>query len=308
MSRLDPARPDQHGSVERLLRSSCMLLSLLFVMRVLASLPPLRAGAASVALRLCDALVAQAPVAVLVVCLLGLLLLHAPEASANRRLARRLRNAALPVAIGYLLLIPLFGTSRWWHSGLEATARREGLLVSQQQLQQARHQVLLARSDAELQATLRALPAGLPPLARLGPDLPRRRAALLGVLKQVHDMLSLRLQSLEQQRQLRDGRDAVLFALACLGLAGLFYRSSQLDLPSAQRPRPRCHGRLPSRWGSRQPHAPGDALTQRLWQCGAGDPAETAEHPGSPPTAPPTQPTSEHEPAQAAEPRAEQPR
>jgi hypothetical protein len=227
--------------VARLLRAASVVLALLFILRVLLSLGPLRSGPVAVALRFCDALVGEAPVVVVVVCLIGLSLLIDEENHTSRRLARGLHAAAIPVAIGYLLLIPLYGAAQWWHTGAEASAMRQGLQSSLQDLRTARQAVLRASSSRDLEAILATLPAGSPPLSRFGPDLPQRRGALVRFFDQVNGILTQRLEGIEKQRLTTFLRDAGLFSLACLGLAALFYRSSQLDLSRQQR---RLHLRL----------------------------------------------------------------
>lgn len=233
-ARFVPVSP-LYGPVARLLRAASVVLSLLFVLRVLLSLGPLRSGPVAVALRLCDALVGQAPFAVVVVCLIGLSLLIDEEGRSSRRLARGLHAAAIPVAIGYLLLIPLYGTAQWWRTRAEATTMRQELQSSLQQLRTARQSVLRASSSRDLEAILAALPAGSPPLSRFGPDLPQRRSALVRFFDQVNGILTQRLEGIEKRLLTTFLRDAGLFSLACLGLAALFYRSSQLDL--SRRPR-----------------------------------------------------------------------
>jgi hypothetical protein len=218
------------GAVARLLRAASLVLALLFVLRVLLSLGPLRSGPVAVALRFCDALVAQSPFAVMVVCLLGVALLIDEDCPSNRRLTRAVHAAAIPVAVGYLLLIPLYGTAHWWQAQAEAVALRQGLQASLDQIQTARQALLRASSSRDLETVLVTLPAGSPPLSRFGPDLPRQRSALLRFFDQVNGILAMRLQGLQRQLLTTLLRDTALFAFACLGLAALFHRLSQLNL------------------------------------------------------------------------------
>ena len=253
MSGPDPRRfvpvSQLYGSVARLLRGAAAVLALLFVVRVLFSLWNAGGGPPNPVLRFCDALVSQAPFAVMVVCLLALALLVDEQCRGGRQLARLLRGAAVPVAIGYLLLIPLYSSAQWWRSQAEARSARSGLQVTLRQLQGARQQVLQAASSDDLERILARLPAGSPPLERFGTDLPRQRRALLDFLDQVRRILLGRLQSLERDLNLILLRDAGMFSLACLGLAALFYRSSQLALPDAP-PRRARTTRLP--WSRRR--------------------------------------------------------
>lgn len=236
-----------YGSVSQLLRTASLVLGLLFVLRVLLSLFPLQTGALAVTLRFCNALVSQAPVAVLIVCLIGLSLLIDEEERSSRRLAHSLRSAALPVALCYLLLIPLYGTAQWWRFRSETTALRQGLQTSLQQLRSARHNVQRASSAEELRQIWERLPEGSPPLSRFGTTAGQQRSALMRFLDQVSGIVRARLAGAEQRLMVQLLRDTTLYALACLGLATLFFRSSQLGLPYRPRWSPALLLRKPPR-------------------------------------------------------------
>lgn len=223
------------SSVARLLRAASLVLALLFVLRVLLSLGPLRSGPLEVLLRFCEAMVGQAPFAVLVVCLIGLSLLIDEECRPSRRLARALHAAALPLAFTYLLLIPLYGTAQWWRSRAEASSQRQGLQSSLQQLRSTRLAMQGASSSAQLKQIWASLPAGSPPLSRFGSDVRQQRRAMLGFLNQVSDILMARLEGVDRSLGLAVVRSTGLYALACLGLAALFHRCSRLDPPRQQR-------------------------------------------------------------------------
>lgn len=241
-----------YGSVARLLRAAAAVLALLFLLRVLLALGPAAGGPLEASLRLSDALVSQAPIAVLAACLAGLALLIDEDSLSSRRLQRTLQSLAIPVAIGYLLLIPLYGVARWNRSRVEADNLRTGLRSSLVQLRGARQQVLRASSNADLERILERLPEGSPPLARFGADLPRRRSTMVGFLDQVQRILTMRLQGMEQRMLASFLRETTLFSLACLGMAALFYRSSQLDF-GMRRPwriRPNKLRRPRRRWGT----------------------------------------------------------
>jgi len=211
------------------------VLALLFLLRVLLALAPLRTGPQALLLSFCEALVAQAPFLVLAVCLVGLSLLIDEECRSSRRLARGLRTAALPMAVGYLLLIPLYGAGQWWRSRAEAANLRQGLQSSLVQLRNTRRNALGASSSAQLQRILADLPAGSPPLSRVGEPPQQQRSAVVRFLDQVNGILTARLEGVEKRLLIGAVRDTGLYSLACLGLAALFYRSSQLDLPSRRR-------------------------------------------------------------------------
>ena len=263
-----------YGSVARLLRRASLVLALLFLMRVLLPLGPLRSGPLPVLLRLCDGLVSQAPLAVMAVCLISLSLLIDEGGRSSRRLARGLRAAGLPVAFVYLLLIPLYGSAQWWRSRAEATALRQGLQASLQRLHSTRRSVQQASSSEQLERIWRTLPVGSPPLARFGTNTHQQRTGVVRFLDQVSGLLRARLEGLEKQLLLTVARDTGLFALACLGLAALFHRSSQLDLPS----RPHRHpagGRPAPRQRERGDWHGLDHDLERMLQDSGVLPAET---------------------------------
>lgn len=274
MSHPDPVRfvpvSRLYGSVASLLRGAALVLALLFVLRVLLTLAPLRSGPLAVLLRLCEAMVTQAPFAVLVVCLIGLSLLIDEECRSSRRLARALRAAALPMAFAYLLLIPLYGTAQWWRSRAEATALRQGLQSSLQQLRSTRRNVERAASSEQLARIWARLPAGSPPLTRFGSNPRQQRSALVRFLDQVSGILLARLDGVEKRLMFVVLRNTSLYALACLGLAALFYRSSSLDLPSRSRWRTGA-GLLPSRRGRRHSATLDHELDLLLGDSGAAD-------------------------------------
>lgn len=214
------------------------LLILLFVWRVRASLDHLDPAApALVWLRLCEALVSQAPLALLALALLALASDHAPRCC--RRFPRWLRSLALSVAIGYLLLIPLYATALWSRSQAESEALQQDLRHSITRLQQSRSAVVSACSPRELDRILAALPAGSLPLLRNGSNLDQRRTTALAVFDQTHRRLDRRLQGIGRRLVLRHLGAVSFFSLACLALAALFQRCSQLALPiGRQRPSP----------------------------------------------------------------------
>lgn len=255
MTHPDPTRfvPNSqlYDSVARMLRAASVVLALLFVMRVLLSLAPLRSGPMMVLLRLCESMVSQAPIAILVVCLIGMSVLVDVECSSTRRLALSLRSAALPMALAYLLMIPLYGSAQWWRSRIEAKALQESLQSSLQQLRATRTNVRQASSAEQLKQIWSALPAGSPPLTRFGSTPPQQRTSVLRFLDQVNGILQVRLEGVEKQLLLAVVRNTLLYGLACLGLAALFYRSSQLDLP-ARRGLPLAANQPPSRRGRRR--------------------------------------------------------
>lgn len=257
-----------YGSVAQLLRFSAVVLALLFILRVLLSLAPLRTGLPAVTLRFCAALISQGPIAVLVVCLIALSLLIDEKCRASRRLARGLRAAALPLALAYLLLIPVYGTAQWWRTRSEAVALRQSLQSSLQQLRNTRQDVELAASTEQLQRIWATLPAGTPPLTRFGNTAGQQRATVIRFLDRVNGILLARQAGIDGRLIVVLVRDTGLFSLACLALAALFHRSSRLGLPARQRWIPGA-GRTNSRrqWWRL---GVGRLSMRRWWPLGAG--------------------------------------
>lgn len=278
------------AAVARLLCATSLVLALLFLLQVLRSLAPWAAGPVALALSFTAAMISAAPLAVLVPCLVALAELIDQPSRLGRRFSRLARSLALPVALGYLLLIPLHASALWSRSHAEVRALDQGLRGSLERLDRVRSRVQRAASSAELEPVLAALPSGSPPLSRFGADLPSRRSALLDFLDQVRRILASRRQGLQQQLLLRFLRDLALFALACLGLAVLFQRSSCLSLPLRPRgqradpPPPR----QPRRARAQLDHDLGVLLaqcpsaSQAQWQPPAADPAADRDAPVPP--------------------------
>jgi len=271
------------AAVARLLRVTALVLALLFLLQVLRSLAPWAAGPLALALSFTAAMINAAPLAVLVPCLVALAELIDAPLRLGHRFGRLARSLALPVALGYLLLIPLHAGALWSRSHAEARALDQGLRGSLERLDQARGRVLRAASSAELEPVLAALPSGSPPLARFGADLPSRRSALLDFLDQVRRILASRRQGLQQLLLLRFLRDLLLFALACLGLAVLFQRSSHLSLPLRRRGQGADPPRPPRSARAQLDHDLGVLLAQRpsvgppQWPPTAADPAASRD-------------------------------
>lgn len=255
MTHPDPTRfgpsSQLNDSVARVLRAASLVLALLFVMRVLLGLGSLSSGPMAVLLRLSESMVSQAPIAILVVCLIGVSVLVDAECRSTRRLALSLRSAALPMAFAYLLMIPLYGSAQWWRSRIEARALQESVQTSLLQLRATRTNVQQASSAEQLNQLWASLPAGAPPLTRFGSTPRQQRTALLRFLDRVSRLLQARLEGVEKQLLIAVVRNTLLYSLACLGLAALFYRSSQLSLPS-RRGEPMAAGRSPSGRGRRR--------------------------------------------------------
>lgn len=257
----------------RLLHGAAVVLALLFVLRVLFSLAPLRSGAPLLLLRFCEGMVSAAPLATLAVCLIGLSLLIDDASRGHRRLARGLRGAALPMVWAYLLSIPLYGAAQWWRARAEASALRQGLQFSLQQLGRTRRSVQQASCSEQLQRIWSDLPAGSPPLTRFGATASQQRTALVYWFDQASGSQRTRLNGVEPRLMTVVVRNTGIHALACLGLAALFYRSSQLVLPSRQRWR-LAFSAATDRQGNEQP-APREAelehpLEDRLDAAAAG--------------------------------------
>lgn len=286
--------PSSAAALGRLLRAASLLLALLFVLQVLVSLPPLASGPLPLALSLGNALITLAPIPVLATCLVALAECIDERSRLGRRLARFTRLLALPVAIGYLLLIPLYGSALWSRSHAEARALEQNLKGSLVRLEQARSRVLQASSASELNRILEALPIDSPPLSRFGADLPSRRIALVDFFDQVRRILTQRRQGVQQQLLGRFVRDLGLFSLACLGLAVLFQRCSCISLPlrraGSRRAQPAPHPRSAR---AQLDHDMGMLLAQRSPQAqptSPGNPAQPQPADGAASTRAPTNP------------------
>jgi hypothetical protein len=234
------------AAVSRLLQGVSLLLALLFLQQVPLSLAPLRSGPLALALSFGDALIAQAPMALLVPCLLALAESIDERSRLGRRLARLSRLLAVPVAIGYLLLIPLYGSALWSRCHAETRTQERNLQGSLERLEQARSRFLQASSSAERDGLQDVFPAGSPPLPCFGSDLPSRHSALVDCFDQVHHILTLRRQGVQQLRLKRFVAEWGLFSSACLALALLFRCCSCISLPLAAGMRVNRLGQTPS--------------------------------------------------------------
>jgi hypothetical protein len=221
------------AAVSRLLQGVSLLLALLFLQQVLLSLAPLHSGPLALALSFGDALITQAPMALLVPCLLALAESIDERSRLGRRLARLSRLLAVPVAIGYLLLIPLYGSALWSRSHAEARTQERNLQGSLERLEQARSRYLQAGSSPQRDGIRDVLPAGSPPLPCFGSDLPSRHSALVDCFDQVHRILALRRQGVQLLLLERFVAEWGLFSSACLGLALLFRCCCCIRLPLA---------------------------------------------------------------------------
>ena len=259
-----------------------VLLILLFLWRVRVSLGPLDPAAPILVwLRLCEALVSQAPLALLALALLALASDHAPRSRCWRRSSQPVRTLAISVAIGYVLLIPLYAMALWSRSQVESEALQHELRRSMARLEQARSAVVSACSSRELERILATLPAGSPALSKDRSDLHQRCTAALAVFDQTHHRLDRRLQGIGRRLLLRNLGAVGFFSLACLALATLFQRCSQLALPSG-----------------RQRHAPADG---RSHASHASQPADAwADAWASPSASQPAAPTGQVPQVQSA--------
>jgi hypothetical protein len=217
--------------MQRLLPGSVVVLLVLFGVGVINSSIPLELGSPQWQLRLCDAVISQMP---LVLMGLGLAVLAQQWLATSVTLARVLlwtRRAALPLALGFALLIPLQGSASLQ---LLQTANRNANAVVQQsdrRLNALTKAINQTGSSAELQTLIERLPAGLPPLQQLGNDLSGQQQQLIALLKQWRGRSVLEVQLNRQRQQTLLLRNSLRLSLLAALLAWLFLQLSPRRLP-----------------------------------------------------------------------------
>lgn len=233
-----------------LLPWSASLLLVLYVAGVAAAVIPLQPGTPAWQLRFCEALINQSP---LVLMGLGLALVAQrceADNGASRRILRWTARAALPLTLGFALLIPLQAAASL--QLLQATARSSTTVLStaDTNLTAARQAIRQARSADELEAIANRLPVRLPAMAELGAGLPEQQQQLLQILDQLRGRSQLQLQLATQQQRTQVLRNSLRLSLLAALLACLFQqarpqhrrpgqRRLRLSLPSWRLPRRR---------------------------------------------------------------------
>lgn len=162
---------------------------------------------------------------------LGLLHLSAHLAPDSDHLARRTRffaRLATPIAVGFLLLIPLQGFLFWQQSSTEVVVRIRQLERQERAIAGLRQAIRSSSSAAELQQSLKALQGPMLTPSEQALPMPQLRAALNASLDQVDRALQSQRMALPapdplNQLMLILRNSAVCLALA-LGFAALAQR------------------------------------------------------------------------------------
>ena len=224
-------QPPADTLLQRLLPSSVILLLVLFGIGVMNSIIPLQVGSPQWQLRFCDALITQVPLVLMALSLAVLGLRWLEQSKALDRILRWTRRAALPLALGFALLIPLQGAASW--QLVQSGQRSSTAIVRQSDGQLATLTAAINRtsSSAELQSLLERLPAGLPTLQQLGPDLGTQQRQLIALLKQLRGRSVLTLQLNGQRQQTLLLRNSLRLGLLSALLAWLFVQLNPRRLP-----------------------------------------------------------------------------
>jgi hypothetical protein len=225
------------------------LLLVLYAVGVGAAVVPLQPGTPAWQLRFCEALINQSP---LVLMGLGLALIgqaSGAELASSRRLLRWTARAALPLSLGFALLIPLQAAASVQllrnadHSATVLLRNTDSNLAA------ARAAIRQARTGAELETIANRLPGGL--IGLLEPDaiLPAQQQRLLQGLEQLRGRSLLQLQLASQQQRTQVVRNSLRLSLLAALLAALFQQAR----PRRQRGSNRWRLTLPRwRWPARE--------------------------------------------------------
>jgi hypothetical protein len=213
--------PPQVRHLASVLRWASLALALALVGSLLTQLLPPVPNSSAWQLQFADSLIAQAPLLVLALCLVQLAAWLDGGSPASTRLVRFSRRLALPLALLYLLLIPLQGIVGLtaWRSDVAAGVEQVGRL--RQGISRLRIDAGQVSSASQLEDLLRRLPRGGPPPASLGSDLAtQKRQLLIGL-----DQASRQLDAAASQRRLQGlqatARRFARVLLSAMGVVGL---------------------------------------------------------------------------------------
>jgi len=196
-----------------------LVLFALYTTILLSAALPLRLSDPAWQLRLSSALVNTSAFP-----LLGLVLLHlaadlAPQSETLARRSAFFARLSVPIALGFLLLIPLQGFLLWQQSSAASGARQSRLQRLETNLDSVRQALQTATSSQDLQQRLKALrgPA-------LSPDdqalpLPQLRARMQEALERADRELQHRRSALPPKDPLTLLQLGLRNAIACLALA-----------------------------------------------------------------------------------------
>lgn len=217
-------RPPQRD-LASLLPWFASLLLLLYGVGVLGTIIPLQITSPQWQLRLCEALINQVPLVLMGLALAVIGQRWDPQGAVNNRILRWTRRAALPLTLGFALLIPLQGAASL--QILQTTNRNSSALITatERNLKAARQQINQAGSSTELAAIAEQLPTRLPPLEQLGSSVGAQQQQLLQVLDQLRGRTVLQVQLGRQQQQTLLLRNSVRLSLVAAVLACLFQQA-----------------------------------------------------------------------------------
>ena len=213
------------------------LLLLLYGVGVVGNVIPLQLTSPQWQLRLCEALINQVPLVLMGLALAVIGQRWDPNGVVNNRILRWTTRAALPLTLGFALLIPLQGAASL--RILQTTNRNSAALISatERNLKVARQQINQAGSSAELSAIAEQLPTRLPPLEQLGNGVSAQQQQLLQVLDQLRGRTVLQVQVNRQQQQTLLLRNSLRLSLVAALLACLFQQARPQRQARAATPR-----------------------------------------------------------------------
>jgi hypothetical protein len=203
-------------------RMAAKAMAIVYAVTILALLFPIQFRQIGWIQALINGLLFNALVPLAAVVLVLLATIVAPASAPTRRLARFLIRWTLPVAVGFLLLVPLQGYVAWRTlTGQDAAAAAQASQVIRQ-FEQARSALEAVSEPAQLRALVG--PSPVPQLQEiLSLPLPQAREQLLDTLQERERQVSQ--QRREQRRRLRwsVGRETARNVVAALALALAFF-------------------------------------------------------------------------------------
>ena len=216
--------------IASLLAAASLALLAVYVANIIAAALPLEILSPAWHLRMVGALVNNGPMALLGFLLMPLASWVAPNHALAARLASRLQAWAVPVVLGFLLLVPVQGLALW--QGL-ASANTKALQTRQTvelRIKQLRSAVLEASSAAELQQRLRALQGagGNAPPIQIREPLPVLRQRFLAALPTVEARLYNQTSGVNPQLVWQLVKEAVRVAITALALALAFATGARM--------------------------------------------------------------------------------
>jgi hypothetical protein len=203
------------------------LLLVIYAVGVAAAVIPLQPTAPAWQLRFCEAVINQSPLVLmgLSLALIAQRATHEAATGACRRILRWTSRMALPLTLGFALLIPLQGAASL--QLLRNTNRNAAAMLSNADLNlaAARQAIRQVRSQDELEALANRLPAGLASVGDRGADLAQQQQQLLQALDQLRGRSVLQLQLSSQQQRTQVLRNSLRLSLLAGLLACLFQQA-----------------------------------------------------------------------------------